>query len=52
MGFFRQEYWSGLLFSHPGDLPDPGYEPTSPSLAGGFFTTELLGKPQYSRANI
>ena len=30
MGFFRQEYWSGLPFPPPGDLPDPGIEPTSP----------------------
>ena len=30
MGFFRQEYWSGLLFSPPGDLSDPGIEPRSP----------------------
>ena len=29
MGFFRQEYWSGLPFSPPGDLPDPGIEPVS-----------------------
>ena len=42
MGFSRQEYWSGLPFPSPGDLPDPGMEPTSltsPALAGGFFTT-------------
>ena len=42
MGFSRQEYWSGLPFPSPGDLPDPGIEPTSftpPTLAGGFFTT-------------
>jgi len=35
MGFSRQEYWSGLLFPSPGDLPDPGIEPTSPALAAG-----------------
>ena len=40
VGFFRQEFWSGLLFPSLGDLPDPGIEPTSPTLAGGFFTTE------------
>ena len=34
----RQEYWSGLPCPSPGDLPDPGMEPTSPALAGGFFT--------------
>ena len=42
VGFSRQEYWSGLLFPIPGDLPDPGMEPkspVSPALAGGFFTT-------------
>ena len=42
MGFFRQEYWSGLSFSSPGDLPDPGLKPASlmsPALASGFFTT-------------
>ena len=42
MGFSRQEYWSGLPFPPPGDLPDPGIKPmslTSPALAGGIFTT-------------
>ena len=42
VGFSRQGYWSGLPFPPPGDLPDPGIEPTgflSPALAGGFFTT-------------
>ena len=40
MGFSRQEYWSGLLFPLPGDLPDPGIEPImSPALAGGSSTT-------------
>ena len=41
MGFFRQEYWSGLPCPHPGDIPDPGIKPAflmSPALAGGFFT--------------
>ena len=41
----RQEYWSGLPFPSPGDLPDPGTEPTSPTLAGGFFITEPPGSP-------
>ena len=45
MGFLRQEYWSGLLFPSPGDLPDPGIEPSSPALAGVLFTTELPGRP-------
>ena len=47
--FSRQEYWSGLPFPTPGDLPNPGIEPTSlasPELAGKFFTTEPPGKPQ------
>ena len=42
MRFSRREYWRGLLFPPPGDLPDPGIEPTSllsPALTGGFFTT-------------
>ena len=39
MGLFEQEYWSGLPFLPLGDLPDPGVEPASPALAGGFFTT-------------
>ena len=42
MEFSRQEYWSGLPFPTPGDLPDPGSEPASlesPALSGGFFTT-------------
>ena len=45
MGFPRQEHRSGLSFSSLGDLPDPGIKPTSPALAGGFFTTEPPGKP-------
>ena len=42
MEFSRQEYWSGLPFFTPGDLPDPGIEPTSLvplALADGLFTT-------------
>ena len=45
MGFSRQEYWSGLPFLSPGDLPGPGIQSTCPALAGGFFTTEPCGKP-------
>ena len=44
MEFFRQEYWSGLPFPPPGDLPHLGIEPMSPALAGRFFTTEPPGK--------
>ena len=43
--FSRQEYWSGLPFPSPEDLPHPGMEPTSPTLAGGVFTAALPGKP-------
>ena len=46
MGFSRQEYWSGLPFPPPGDLPDSGVERASLVLAGGFFTTVPPGKPQ------
>ena len=53
IGFPRREYWSGLLFPPPGDLPDPGIEPLSPTLnlclsltlAGRFFTTDLGSTP-------
>ena len=47
MGFSRLEYWSGLPFPTPGDLPNPGIEQTSPvapALAGRFFTTAPPGK--------
>ena len=49
MGFSRQEYWSGLPCSSPGDLPNPGIELpflTSPPLAGGFFTTNATWEAQ------
>ena len=48
MGFFRQEYWSGLPFPPPGHLPNPGIEPTSPvspALQADSLPTKLLGKP-------
>ena len=51
MRFPRQEYWSGLPFPSPGDLPTSGIEPTSPALAGGFFTSELPGKPKLMATN-
>ena len=44
MGFPRQEYWSGLPFPSPGDLPDPGIEPRSPALQAESLPTELGGK--------
>ena len=46
MGFPRQEYWSGLPFPSLRDLPYSKIEPMSAALAGGFFTTELPGKPK------
>ena len=47
MGFFRQEYYSGLLFPPPGYLLNPGTEPTSLALAVEFFTTEPPRKSIY-----
>ena len=47
MGFSRQEYWSGLPFPSPGDLPNPGVEPRSPALQADALTSELPGKPRY-----
>ena len=44
MEFSRPDYWSGLPFSSPRDLPDPGIELTFLALAGGFFITEPPGK--------
>ena len=44
MGFSRQEYWSGLPFPPPGDLPDPGIEPRSPALQADALTSEPPGK--------
>ena len=46
MGFSRQEYWSGLPFPLPGDLPDPGIEPGSPALEADALTSEPPGKPK------
>ena len=44
MGFSRQEYWSGLPFASPGEFPDPGIEPKSPTLLADALPTELHGK--------
>ena len=46
MGFSRQEYWSGLPFPSPGDLPDPGIKPGSPALEADALTSEPPGKPK------
>ena len=48
MGFSRQEYWSGLLFPSPGDLPDPGVEPRSPALQADTLTS----KPGFSSGHV
>ena len=45
MEFSRQEYWDGLPFPSPGDLPDSGIEPESPALQAGSLLFELPGKP-------
>jgi len=52
MEFSRQEYWSGLPFPPPGELPDPGTEPPSlmcPALVGGFFTSFSWEAPKWQR---
>ena len=50
MGFSRQEYWSGWPCPPPGDLPNPGIEPTSPALAGVFFTTNTTWETHFINA--
>ena len=44
MGLFRQEYWGGLPFPPPGDLPDPGIEPWLPELQAVSLPSEPPGK--------
>ena len=44
MGFSRQEYWSGLPFPSPGDLPEPGIKPRSPALQADSLPSEPPGK--------
>ena len=44
MGFSRQEYWSGLPFPSPGDLPDPGIKPRSPAMQADALLSEPPGK--------
>ena len=50
MGFSRQEYWNGLPFPSPGDLPDPGIEPGSPALQADSLPTELPAPKHHSWA--
>ena len=47
MGFSRQEYWSGLPFPSPGNLPDPGIKPRSPALQADVLLSEPPGKPPH-----
>ena len=49
MGFSSQEYWSGLLFPSPGDLPHPGIEPGSPALQANSLPSEPPEKSQGKR---
>ena len=48
MEFSRQEWWNGLLFPSPGDLPNPGIEPGSPALQANALPSEPPGKPGMS----
>ena len=50
-GLSRQEYWSGLPFPSPGDLPDPGIEPRSPALEADALTSEPPGKTIPKKGN-
>ena len=47
MGFSREEYWNGLPFPSPGDLPNPGIEPGSPALQADSLPAEPPGKPSH-----
>ena len=47
-GFSRQEYWRGLPRPSPGDLPNPGIEPRSPTLQADSLSSESPGKPHYT----
>ena len=50
MELSRQEYWSGLPFPSPGDIPKPGIKPRSPALQADALPSELLGKPPHYRS--
>src|SRR5574337_976659 len=52
MGFSRQEYWNGLPFPSPGDLPNPGIEPRSPALRADALPSEPPGKPSCSKKSV
>ena len=51
MEFSRQEYWSGLPFPSPGDLPEPGIKPRSPVLQADSLPSELPGKPTQNKSD-
>ena len=51
-GIFQAKILEWLPFPSPENLPDPGIEPTSPALTGGFFTTEPAGKPKNMRTAV
>jgi len=52
MGFPKQEYWGGLPFPSPGNLPDPGIEPRSPSLQVDSLPLGHLGSPEVNEVNL
>ena len=52
MEFSKQEYWSGLPFPSPGNLPDPGIDLRSPTLKADFLPSELPGKPVEQLENL
>ena len=52
MGFSSQEYWSGLPFPSPEDLPDPGIKPGSPTLQADSLLSEPPGKPKYLNKSL
>jgi len=52
MGFSRQEYWSGLPFPSPGDLPESGMEPRSPTFQADTLTSEPPGKRYYRQVSL
>ena len=51
-GILQARYWSGLPFPSPGDLPDPGIEPRSPSLQADALPSELRGRPLKSPVKL
>ena len=52
MGFSKQEYWSGLPFPSPGDLPNPGIKPGSPALQADALSSEPPGKPHEAEVDV